>query len=1443
MERFLHENKSSNSCASSVSITIDQSFDKKDALGEPNFDRINFEVAKSRYNKLSLELKAAIQKVSVSEAEKGQAGVNDFNLDEFLHGICRELGENSKKTKRLGVLWQDLHVEGKDAKLFTIPTILNSITSLFKIWRIFKRNKSATVILDRLTGCCRDGEMLLVLGRPGSGCSTFLKVIANLRKQYTRIEGDISYGGIDSKTFLKRYRGQVCYNGEEDQHYSMLTTKQTLEFALKTKTPGQRAREQTKSDFVNRILYLLGNMLGLTRQLDTMVGNASLGGLSGGERKRLSIAEQMTTHCTINCWDCSTRGLDAASALDYVRSLRLMTDIFSITTIATLYQASNSIYNLFDKVLVLDKGYCIYYGPVNAAKSYFESLGFYCPPRKSIPEFMTGLCNITEREVRPGFESIVPRHPSEFQEYYYRSAIYQLMMDDLNDYKETIQKENKASVFEHTVREEHQKYAPKRLPYIASFFQQVKALTIRHHYLLASDKKTLFFRYGMIILQAIVNAGCFFKLPLTPHGAFSRGGALFSCILCNTFISQTELLNFMVGRPVLEKHRQYALYSPSAFYIAQVITDVPYVIFQVFLFECCTYFTIGLSLSFSQISTFFVGLFVLNMSMNGFFRFSSTITSSFFVASQLSSFNLIGNCAYTGYTLAYNKMRPWFTWVYYQDPLSYTYKMLISNEMSGQIFSCEGTRESVPYGPGYDDWRYKVCAMKGAKPGIPYVRGDDYLLEAFDYKASDKWFPTFVIIIGIFLFYTLNIIITMELGGKNRSGYLTKLYLPGTAPGRNRKTKCICRYACRCGNSAADSIKQASTDTIFSWQNVNYTLQIGESSLQLLSDVCGIVKPGQLTAIMGSSGAGKTVLLDVLARRKTTGEIKGRVYLNGDILLDDFERITGYCEQIDIHQPKATVREALRFSACLRQPADVSKEEKYDYVEQIIELLELEDIADAQIGEVETGYGISLEERKRLSIGVELVSKPQLLFLDEPTSGLDAQSSYNIIRFIRKLADAGWPVLCSIHQPSLMLFEQFDRMLLLVRGGRTAYFGEIGQDARTMIDYFERHGAPKCLPDTNPAEYILDVVGAGTSIKTVGQDWADIWQRSDEAKTLTTELDEVHACANKCPTRKTQKYATSFITQLRLVLGRMSTVYWRSPDYNIGRFINLMATSLACGFTFWKLGNSISDLFYKAFALFITFIMALTLIILAQLKFMGERLYFRREYASGYYGWLPFGISVILVEIPYVLVLVTAYMCGFYWSAGMTNTAESCAYFFAILLVLVCWAITIGFAIAATVELPMTAAMINPVLISILISFCGLMQTAPSMPQVWKSWMYWVNPFHYYVEGLAVNELEKLKVECAEDDLLRFFPPPNQTCGEYTKGFLSLATGYIVNPEATQPELCSYCAYSSGAEYYETNMEWSADNKWRNLSILGFFVVLNIVMFLFAVYLKRKGRR
>jgi ATP-binding cassette subfamily G (WHITE) protein 2 (SNQ2) len=196
-----------------------------------------------------------------------------------------------------------------------------------------------------------------------------------------------------------------------------------------------------------------------------------------------------------------------------------------------------------------------------------------------------------------------------------------------------------------------------------------------------------------------------------------------------------------------------------------------------------------------------------------------------------------------------------------------------------------------------------------------------------------------------------------------------------------------------------------------------------------------VFQPGTLTALMGASGAGKTTLLDVLALRKDEGVVEGEIKVDGRPLGKSFKRTTGYVSQVDLHEPHQTVREALIFSALLRQPAEVPEEEKIAYVDTVIELLELTDIQNALIGENNVGLGV--EQRKRVTIAVELVAKPVLLFLDEPTSGLDGQSSFNILRFLRKLADNGQSMLVTIHQPSALLFDQFDRLLLLAKGGHT----------------------------------------------------------------------------------------------------------------------------------------------------------------------------------------------------------------------------------------------------------------------------------------------------------------------------------------------------------------------------------------------------------------------
>ena len=349
---------------------------------------------------------------------------------------------------------------------------------------------------------------------------------------------------------------------------------------MRCKTPGARLPDETKNNFVEKIIFLLGNMLGLTRQMPTMVGNAFVRGLSGGERKRLSIAEVMTTQSSINCWDCSTRGLDAASALDYVRSLRIMTDVFKKTTISTLYQASSSIFNLYDKVLLLDDGYTIYFGPANEAKAYFEDIGFYCPPRKSVPDFLTGLCNPVEREIKPGFEMTAPQHASEFQAHYVESNVHKRMMAEMAEYEQFVQRENPSETFKEAVIAEHQKGAPKKSPYTGSFWQQVMALTIRQYHLLIKDHHGNFSRYATIIIQGLISASCFFKMPMDATGAFSRGGALFFALLFNSLISQTEMVNYLTGKPILAKQKHFAMFQPSAFYIAQVIMDVPYAIVQ-----------------------------------------------------------------------------------------------------------------------------------------------------------------------------------------------------------------------------------------------------------------------------------------------------------------------------------------------------------------------------------------------------------------------------------------------------------------------------------------------------------------------------------------------------------------------------------------------------------------------------------------------------------------------------------------------------------------------------------------------------------------------------------------------------------------------------------------------------------------------------------------------
>ena len=198
--------------------------------------------------------------------------------------------------------------------------------------------------------------------------------------------------------------------------------------------------------------------------------------------------------------------------------------------------------------------------------------------------------------------------------------------------------------------------------------------------------------------------------------------------------------------------------------------------------------------------------------------------------------------------------------------------------------------------------------------------------------------------------------------------------------------------------------------------------------------------------------------------------------------------------------------------------------------------------------------GLNVEQRKRLTIGVELAAKPQLLlFLDEPTSGLDSQTSWSILDLLEKLKNNGQAILCTIHQPSAMLFQRFDRLLFLARGGRTVYFGPVGESSRDMIRYFEKNGAHNCPSGSNPAEWMLEVIGAAPGSHT-DIDWVQVWKDSPEIRAVHAELEQMKNERSQLPVSETDKssyrqFAAPFLKQYVEVQKRVFQQYWRTPSY------------------------------------------------------------------------------------------------------------------------------------------------------------------------------------------------------------------------------------------------------------------------------------------------------
>lgn len=874
--------------AGPASAALSSTSSETDSQREPVTRKRTVQNEDDLFRALSRRMTSGAGKTNEEEAEESQ---EIERLMSRIFGKKRQNRSEEEQTRHSGVIFRNLTVKGVGLGASLQPTVGDvfmglprALSKLFSNLGRGKTSKDTSAVeaamakppvrelISGFDGCVRPGELLLVLGRPGSGCSTFLKAFCNQRSGFVSVEGDVTYGGTSSEEMAEKFRGEVIYNPEDDLHYATLSVKRTLSFALQTRTPGKESRleGETREDYVREFLRVVTKLFWIEHTLGTKVGNEFIRGVSGGERKRVSIAEAMITRASVQGWDNSSKGLDASTALEYVRSIRTMTNMADVSTAVSLYQAGESLFNLADKVLLIDAGKCLYFGPAERAKQYFLDLGFECRDRWTTPDFLTSVTDEHERNVRSGWEQRIPRSSQEFADAYRASAVYRDTLADMDDFEASLKTRQEE-------RERHTSQKTETKNYTLPFYKQVLACTSRQFLVMTGDRASLFGKWGGLVFQGLIVGSLFFNLQNTAAGAFPRGGALFFLLLFNALLALAEQTAAFVSKPILLKHKSFSFYRPAAYAIAQTVVDVPLVFIQVFLFNVIIYFMANLGRTASQFFICTLILWLVTMVTYAFFRTISAWCNTLDSATRFTGISVQILIVYTGYLIPPDSMHPWFSWLRWINWIQYGFECLMSNEFAGLDLQCVPPY-LVPQVPGATT-EHQSCALKGSVPGSTSVAGSAYIEEAFTYSRSHLW-RNFGFLWAFFIAFVFLTALGMEMMKPNAGGGAITVFKRGQVPKRLEKTietggrqKSADEESGRTSQvtsgmaQAEDNEKQEATssdrggldkvarnETVFTFRDINYTIPYENGERKLLQDIQGYVRPGKLTALMGASG-------------------------------------------------------------------------------------------------------------------------------------------------------------------------------------------------------------------------------------------------------------------------------------------------------------------------------------------------------------------------------------------------------------------------------------------------------------------------------------------------------------------------------------------------------------------------------------------------------------
>jgi ATP-binding cassette subfamily G (WHITE) protein 2 len=464
------------------------------------------------------------------------------------------------------------------------------------------------------------------------------------------------------------------------------------------------------------------------------------------------------------------------------------------------------------------------------------------------------------------------------------------------------------------------------------------------------------------------------------------------------------------------------------------------------------------------------------------------------------------------------------------------------------------------------------------------------------------------------------------------------------------------------GSDTAGSSAEEGGGSIVRWSNIAYSVvsKDGEKK-QLLSSMSGEAFPGEILAVMGTSGAGKTTLLDVLAGRLHNGKLKGIVTVNGNLIdKTSFRKKSGYVMQNDALFPLLTVRETMLFAAYLRLP-DMSIEEKARAADDMINLMRLQDCVDTHVGDSLTP-GISGGQKRRLSIGIDILHQPSVIFLDEPTSGLDSMTALSIIEALKQIAiERASTIIMTIHQPSAKLFNALDKVLFLA-GGKVTYNGPV-PELMTYIEKIYAEVGYGNVPMETPPELFLDLceqLDVDGKMDVVVSNFADV--NPDSYKSIS-------GASGKEPEALPTVFANGLLGDVYFLSMRMYTNILRTKELFFARLMSAVTFGVLIGTLFLNTQDTDLGLQHRVSYFVFTLAFFYYTSLEALPIFLSEREIFQREYSSGAYRAAAYTIASSVVYYPFMLLISIVYVCITWFLVGLDNVAAEI--FFQILAVFI----------------------------------------------------------------------------------------------------------------------------------------------------------------------------